>query len=226
MKIKTCIAMLCAAVLVCTAVGCGDKNSGEESSETITISAEAKEKLQAAVDIQPAEVPEGGWTDETLIDVMYINGEKTHFPCSLDDYGEGIEPIRDNAQYFQLNNDGSVDAGLNFYDDFVGVCRVLDCESINEVRTSQLECLSFSYDENAPETYPDIYPISINGVTMGTNYDEVVEKLGLTPISDDLDPYKNDNGTFAFSLNTESFNLLINGTNFKVNYILISLEEE
>lgn len=224
MKTKTYVAMLCAAVLTCAAVGCGDKDTGAESSVTITISAEAKEKLQAAIDIQPTEVPENGWTDETLVDVMYINGEKAHFPCSLDDFGEGFDSIKGDPQYFQLNDDGSVNAGLNFYGDYVGVCRVLDCDNADDVCTSQLKVISFSCDESDSEHCPEIYPISINGVTIGTTYDEVVEKLGLAPISDDFDPYKNDFGNFALSEDTENFRIIINGTNFKVNYILISIE--
>lgn len=225
MRIKKHIAILCAAILAAAAVGCGNKNSGAESSVTITISEEAKEKLQAAIDIQPSEVPEGGWTDETLVDVMYINGEKTHFPSCLDDFGEGFDAIKGNPQYFKLNNDGSVNAGLNFYGDFVGVCSVLDCENADTVCTSRLKAISFSYDESDTENYPEIYPISINGVTIGSTYDDVVEKLGLAPVSDDFDPYKNDFGNFALTVSTENFNLIINGSDFTVNYILISIKE-
>lgn len=225
MKNKTYIAMLCAAVLACAAVGCGDKDSGAESSVTITISDEAKQKLQTAIDIQPSEVPEGGWTDETLVDVIYINGEKAHFPSCLNDFGEGFTAIKDDPSYFKRNNDGSVNAGLNFYGDFVGVCSVLGCENADTVCTSRLKAISFSYDESDTENYPEIYPISINGVTIGTSYDDVVDKLGLTPISDDMDPYKNDFGNFALTVSTENFNLIINGSDFTVNYILISIKE-
>lgn len=54
---------------------------------------------QNSVRQEPAAVPEKGWTDETLLDVIYVNGEKQTLPFTLNDLGEGFDFLTDDKNF-------------------------------------------------------------------------------------------------------------------------------
>lgn len=58
-----------------------------------------RQKLRSVSEQEPAAVPENGWTDETLLDVIYINGEKLTVPFTLNNLGEGFDFLKDDKNF-------------------------------------------------------------------------------------------------------------------------------
>jgi hypothetical protein len=64
------------------------------------------------------------------------------------------------------------------------------------------------------------YPISINGVTIGSDYDEIYEKLGFEASGAGF-PDKNEKGVFTVVGYTDNYRVLFQGANLKVKHISI-----
>lgn len=231
MKTKLAIALLCIALNVPLMGGCGQNNShsanevsivqsGNESSEGIP--EEVKQKLTAVLEKEPVAVPADGWTDAKLLDVIYINGEKLTMPFKVKDLGEGIDIRTDGDNYVSgtsLSGQSSSTATLTYYGTECGIATVREELSPEEFESHGISFISFS--TLSSET-PEIYPISINGVTIGASYDDIVERLGFTVEENQADPNVS-NKSFVVTGYTESYYVRIIGFDATINHITFGL---
>ena len=107
---------LCSVMLVGSVCGCESKNESVNdnsvSTEAAVIPDDVKAKVKEAAFMESVPIPENGWTDETLLDTVRINGEKVEFPFCLNDLGDGFMPIKDEWQYIK-NGEGY--SNINYF---------------------------------------------------------------------------------------------------------------
>ncbi|MCR5539472.1 MAG: hypothetical protein K6F71_01355 [Ruminococcus sp.] len=173
MKFKRSAVVLTAIMMMC-ASGCAnsEKNENADKADKIEKSNSSAVTTTVANTVtmpEPIPVPEGGWTDETIKDVIYINGKKLEFPCTIDDLGDGFEIEPNEEADKEMKEDGSAVYHLNYCGNFVGFVGMRESDKIY--------LLDFDAFDSPIENYPDI-PFSVNGVTIGTPISEVREIMG------------------------------------------------
>lgn len=183
MKRKMIALALCSLMSSYACCGCnpaGNESKNQQTSSARTSDAatagipeDVRAKLQAALDAPPIELPADEWTEETVKDAIYISGEKLKEPLTLRDFGEGLEVRNDETLQFL---EGKVVAYIKYHGLDIATCIVNDCTNFEEIYDCTLSYLDFNYtdEENLIETN---YPISVNGVSMGTSYQVAEEKL-------------------------------------------------
>ncbi|MBR4101594.1 MAG: hypothetical protein IKK51_06935 [Oscillospiraceae bacterium] len=176
-----------------------------------------KVKLQAALDAPPVPIPEEGWTDETLADVIYINGEKMKLSCTVSDFGEGFEIVTDD-EFFYIDDQKTAHGVSQYYDRPIGIFKIRNCTDASDVYKKQYKQIGFFKTENSS----DIFPIALNGITIGSNYEETVKRLGL-----EYEDSTNgaDGSFFMISIDTESISLVVSGTNCTVDKIFMTYKD-
>ena len=107
---------------------------------------------------EPVPIPEGGWTEETILDVTYINGKPLKLPCAFDDLGEGFEYVPDEEADSRMQKFGFASYELKYNGVLVGTVGF----SVESERVT-----GFTFNSRYDEKYPAV-PISVNGVTMGS----------------------------------------------------------
>lgn len=175
--------------------------SGCEKLVETDVSAETKSTIQTVsettnfeniTEIKTIEPPEDGWTLEQLSNYIYINGVNYRYPIKLSDLGKNF-----NADDNMILYKNKLSFGGSVNDD--------------GIYTS----LMFSISGNQSEM-PDNMLININGVTLGTELQDLFLKLGKTELEtqDSLTRviYNVENLTIIFILDEES----------KINIISIS----
>lgn len=228
MKRKIVAVALCSLMSAYACCGCNpagneSKNqqtsSTQESNDTANgIPEDVRAKLQAVLDAPPVPVPEEGWTDETLLDVIYINGEKLQVPFSLESLGEGFDYLTDDDSFLH-KNDGTY-AGITYYGIPCGICSTPITSSVESFRQDTLNMITF--DDLMNEEPIELYPISVNGVTYGTSYDDMVSRLGVTDEERVEDPNTSET-SFQVVEYTESYRILIYGSKAKVRSITLNV---
>lgn len=173
MKLRKTAIVLTAIMMMC-ASGCAnsEKNENADKSDKTEKSNSSVVTTTVANTVsmpEPIPVPEGGWTDETIKDVIYINGKNLQFPCTIDDLGDGFEIELNEEADKEMKEDGSAVYHLNYCGDFVGFVGMRESDKIY--------LLDFDAFDSPIENYPDI-PFSVNGVTIGTPISEVREIMG------------------------------------------------
>ena len=198
--ILTAFMMMCASA--CTN---SDKTEKPEKSESTASSTAETQSTASTVSMpDPVPVPEGGWTDETIKDVIYINGKNLELPCTEDDLGDGfeIEPNEEADKEIEKGRAGIYH--LNYYGYFVGF--------VGKKESNKIYSLDFDAFDSPIEDYPDI-PFSINGVTIGTPFSDVKEIMG-EDFSD-----KGESGLISFR--TEHFWIVMHNIDDKISTIKV-----
>ena len=196
MNLKKSAVILIAIMMACSS-GCGKvDNSGKSEKSSPSSLAQSAASTVSMPD--PVPVPEGGWTDETIKDVIYINGKNLELPCTIDDLGDGFEIEPNEEADKEMKADGSAVYHLNYCGNFVGFAGMRESDKIY--------LLDFDAFDSPIEDYPDI-PFSINGVTIGTPFSEVRERMG-KDFSDEGNPghFKCDFDNFWVSMYDENNN--------------------
>lgn len=184
MKKKIFSVLLCITMLTCSLTGCGAEDDSSVDStveqsqsieyETTEIPIEIKNKLQAARDSEPIMIPADEWTIDTVCSVTYINGEKMSIPCTLRDLGDGFEIMEDEDHEFYFKEESrSANGYLSYYGKEVAGFSVKDCQSVDDVYDSPLNSLLF-INRNGSD---NVFPISVNGVTIGDASDLMIDRL-------------------------------------------------
>lgn len=182
MKRKIVLFMMIATMSL-SMVGCTNNFNSVESSCSTELYEESgfeeipeavKNKLQAAINMEPVTLSSADATDEKVRDLIYINGEKLKDPFTLADFGEGI-CFQEEELILQKSNLYS--SFLKYYNFTFASCIVKDCNSLDEVYESPVEYISFYHDEDT-DIENMIYPISINGVTIGSTLEKFKSSLG------------------------------------------------
>lgn len=213
MKFKRLAVVLTAIMMMC-ASGCtnSEKNENADKADKIEKSNSSAVTTTVANTVtmpEPIPVPEGGWTDETIKDVIYINGKNLQLPCTIDDLGDGFEIVPDKEADKELEEKGSETYKLNYYGYNVGQLYKNESDKILSI---YFEACESETSHNVREDYPDI-PFSINGVTIGTPFSEVKEIMG--------EDFSNKEDLGFISFRTEHFWIVMHGIDDKISSIKI-----
>ncbi|MBQ8966594.1 hypothetical protein [Ruminococcus sp.] len=197
MKATKLTALLMAAVMMMGGAACEHNKKGVPP-------ADAKADFSAP---DPVPVPEGGWTDETLKDVIYINDKNFDLPCTVDDLGDGFEIEPDKEADKELEDKGSASYDLDYYGYNVGYIIKMEKDTISSI---YFESGTFQFSSDVREDYPYV-PFSINGVTIGMPFSEAKEIIGEEYIDEED----------KISLRTEHFWIVIRSCDDKTKSIQV-----
>ena len=223
---RTLALILAAAMLTTGIVGCGDKAETSKSQETAVteeVPENVNKKLTDAINMQAVAVPEGGWTDEALLDVIYINGEKLNIPFTLSKLGEGFGVDTSGENFVQ--RDGKTTAALTYYGMICGLVSTQADTTTDDFASQNLSGITFYKSENDSDSFPEIYPISINGVTIGTKYDDMVTRLGFTVSESSENPNTSDK-SFTVTGMTDNYYVRIIGRKAVIDHITVAPKNE
>ncbi len=205
---KTVLTMLCAALIITPLAGC---SQGKASSDS-----PSAPQTQEVDSPKSAAIPEGGWTDKSLLDVTTINGIKLSQSYTLSDIGDGFG-LATGAGYF-LKGDNRNTATLTYNGKNCGYATVEGDADENTIWQKRVVTISFSRAAEGDPDAPDKFPFSMNGVTVGSSYDDVVSKLGFRSDKADFDPAKSD-ATFSVTGLTDTYYVRMMGSKGVVNSI-------
>ena len=214
--------IIAAATLAACTAGCGDKaeKSGAESTSAVSEVPESVNKeLKEAIEADAVPVPDGGWTDDALLAVTLVNGKKLSIPFTLSDLGEGfgVETSGDN---FMKKESGETTASLTYYGRICGLLTTPADATADNFASQEYSKLTFYKKVSEAEKYPEVYPISMNGVTIGTKYDDMKARLGFT--ADESSGDTNTSGkSFTVTGLTDSYYIRIIGKDAEINHITI-----
>lgn len=206
--------MLVVMMLITLALsGCENFVETDVSAETKSIIQTVSETTNNAniAEIKTIEPPEDGWTWEQLSDVIYINNKKIESDITYQ-FLEDMFTF-ENLTYYKKMSTAS--AFLNYNDKYAfSVAFYYNApQKIN--KNSIVKNLVFSAKMNASDI-PNEKLISINGIGLGNNYEDMILQLGFpTEIDGNTNIYNLEEDTIAFFLDDEKI----------INVISIILEE-
>lgn len=176
---KKLFRLLAVLMLAVSIAGCEKVSGGKESYSQIMDSsgaAEDKKVTEQVADIpkiEPVSIPEGGWTEDTISDVIYINGENVKLPCKFEEFGEGFELSID--EYTSFDN-GYAFVNFKYNDIMIGGMAVDNCTDVDSIKNGKvvsIECVS-DYLEDGSNNF---VPVVVNSVTLGSSKSDVEDYL-------------------------------------------------
>lgn len=178
-------ALLLSAVLLCGMVGCsksGTSSPGSSFGDSRNISAD-----NSIEDFKPVSVPEGGWTAESVIKTICIDGKLLEYPFTIGRLGNDFTINENNTQIFE-----SGAASTILYKDDIPILTIefQNITNYNQINSAKPHGFS-SYYKDSSSIEDDISKVvSINGVRLGASKSEIELVFG-TPdsISDHLLSY-------------------------------------
>ena len=167
-KTAVCIAAA-VSVMLC---GCG-KNSGENGSGNYKPDKKLLERMPAekSEEFVPNDkkeivpIPENGWTSETLNDVIYLKEQKTPIPFPVSELTDGLSA--DMKQYINFGDE--LYTNILYNGEYAMDCHITDTSDEAEI------VLLAEWIGDSSSSGPFLW---INGVTVGSSYDEAVVRLG------------------------------------------------
>ncbi len=181
-------------------------------------------EVTAVTEIETIPVPEGGWTRESLNDVIYINGVNYEFPLTLEKLGEDYEC--DEIAYLNNHSNAFVENGDHKY---LISFNASENDPVNNstVVTSIMTASTFYETVESDENLISKNAISVNGLTLGSSYDEIFDILGEpneVQGGDNKTKNENESQTYVYYLNgTQSYLSVYH--NKEVRIIVIEWEE-
>jgi len=213
---KRVITLLLTLILTLSVTSCEKASeTGDSFSNTFQdseISEQNRETAGSVPDLPEMEiisVPEGGWTEESLKSVIYINGNQIPFPCTINDLGEGFEWDTDDFSVF--HEDESSGVAIMYHDKQFAVAYV-DAKSESELNNGRITAIAY--------TYEGVPLLNINGITKGSSYDEVKEQLG----GIDVEFEQGEKPAFLIQHIINDFSISISGYGDIVDTIIIKSE--
>ena len=187
---KRLLCLTTAVILACSMAGCGDvkdDSSAVDSTAAAAVNTESVETPPELPEIEPVPVPEGGWTEETIQDVIYINGNNVHLPCKFEEFGHGFEISID--EYTNIHEEHNyIFTPFKYNNIMIGTMNVANCTDYDSLKSGDVVC--FTCDSDILEDGSDNrVPISINGVSLGSSKEDVEKYLGfeMTEVVKDSD---------------------------------------
>ncbi len=153
MKKRIFSLFVCAALLMCSAVGCGKGNS-------------------SAAEYKTMEPPEDGWTIEELLSVTYLCGQQLSYPLTLESLGEDFSLNAGEMSYRETEK--SVIAGLLYNGNTCATIWQMSTNKFSEITNDMpidaIEINSFSTGIEQP--------VVINGITFQADAEQVTAAFG------------------------------------------------
>lgn len=198
MKFKN-LALLLTVVLSIVMTGCSDNKKEESMALESNNSNVYFDNLNKHHETIP--VPEKGWTIAELNKVFYVNGNNISIPFVLDDLGEDFAPNEEYWGFSSESNEGS--GSILFNQEIVGSVSIR-ASNIKEVGQGHINIFAIGNFFEEVNCNSLIY---INGITIGSSYDEILEAMGEpSDISDEntyLMYYQCDEYQLSFTIGKE-----------------------
>jgi hypothetical protein len=115
-------------------------------------------------------VPEGGWTAEELEKTIRIDGKAIQIPFTIDSLGDAFDIDETTITFSSASKKAS--GNLTYNKEIVGAFSV-EVDNIDELGQGKILILAFKPFKG---DYSSL--VYINGVTIGSGYDDVLEYLG------------------------------------------------
>lgn len=190
MKTKAIATFLSLLLTIPLLEGCEKRTEAEpvlSAAESQAASAEeipdeVKQKLQAALDADPIMIPAEDWTVDTICQATYFLGKNISVPCTLSDFGDGLELIENDTDCpISYDQDTHIASGfLTYYGTFIGGFVVKDCNSKDDIFHAPIQLLNITFNETDSET---ISPISCNGVGLDDSKEAIEHDLAFMDIT-------------------------------------------
>ncbi len=133
--------------------------------------------LRENLDAPKKEIPEEGWTQKSLMKVIKLGKKEMKFPCTMADLDSLFEYSTDGR--FYVSDDGDVYGDLLYDSCDVGNLKLLDAPDKANYKKGKVKMIMFKAEEYGDDkNWAQVYPISINGVTIGSSAAEIEERLG------------------------------------------------
>ena len=116
------------------------------------------------------DVPEDGWTIEELAKAIRLNGKSIEMPFILDNLGDAFDIDETTITFSSDSKKAS--GNLTYNKEIVGAFSV-EVDNIDELGQGKILILAFK-----PFKVDYSSLVYINGVTIGSGYDDVLEYLG------------------------------------------------
>ncbi len=153
--------------------------TGCSKTEKQKVPDKVKNKISSSTESISFNLSEQDVSPEEMWDTILINGEHVKLPFCINDIGEGFETT-------EINHHNNVLVGkLKYYGKIVAVFGE-SCSNVDEVINKPLASINFVASD-LEEIDKNIWPISINGVTIGSYIDDVRQKLSF--FQEDNDGY-------------------------------------
>lgn len=203
MKRKILCLFLCSIILSGAVCGCGhDKTVIQPSDIVIT-------------DISTEE-----WTTEKLCEAVLINGKNISPICTLREFGDEFEiDTNDELGLVYREDNQSANAGILFSGKRVGGFSVMQCEGEDKVFDSPINSIIFELESDEKIEYP----VSINGVTIGSSSETMLKNLYFMEKSDYS--WDDEKKSYALHYKTTEIDISVFSTENKVDYISIRFEK-
>ena len=201
MKRKILSLFLCSVMLIGSVCGCESKNNLSNSPVITDISAEE-------------------WTTEKLCEAVLINGKNISPICTLHDFGDEFEiDTNDELGLVYREDNQSANARILFNGKRVGGFSVMQCNGEDKVFDSPLNSIIFDIESDEKIEYP----VSVNGVTIGSSSETMLKNLYFMEKSDYS--WDDEEKTYTLDFKTEEFTIKVICRDDCVNHILIRFEK-
>lgn len=160
------------------------------------------------------------WTTEKLCEAVLINGKNISPICTLRDFGDEFEiDTNDELGLVYREDNKSANAGILFSGKRVGYFSVMQCNGEDKVFDSPLNSIIFDLESDEKIEYP----VSINGVTIGSSSETMLKNLYFMNKSDYS--WDDEKKTYTLDFKTEEFTIKVICRDDCVNHILIRFEK-
>lgn len=153
-------------VLLVAMAGC---SSTTDNSNDSMLSSESTQ-FEVNSHYETVAVPEGGWTAEELEKTIRIDGKAIQIPFTIDSLGDAFDIDETTITFSSASKKAS--GNLTYNKEIVGAFSV-EVDNIDELGQGKILILAFK-----PFKVDYSSLVYINGVTIGSGYDDVLEYLG------------------------------------------------
>ncbi|MBR5512838.1 MAG: hypothetical protein IKV85_02480 [Ruminococcus sp.] len=160
------------------------------------------------------------WTTEKLCEAVLINGKNISPICTLHDFGDEFEiDTKDELGLVYREDNQSANAGILFSGKRVGGFSVMQCNGEDKVFDSPLNSIIFDLESDEEIEYP----VSVNGVTIGSSSEIMLKNLYFMEKSDYS--WDDEKKSYALHYKTTEIDISVFSTENKVDYISIRFEK-
>ena len=160
------------------------------------------------------------WTTEKLCEAVLINEKNISPICTLRNFGDEFEiDTNDELGLVYREDNKSANARILFNGKRVGYFSVMQCEGEDKVFDSPLNSIIFDLESDEKIEYP----VSVNGVTIGSSSETMLKNLYFMEKSDYS--WDDEKKTYTLDFKTEEFTIKVICRDDCVNHISIRFEK-
>lgn len=219
-----------------------EPSAGTETGTTVSYEPEegpAETELQRRIGVihalEPQPIPDEGWTDETLLPLISIGGAPASLPFALSDLLFGYEITGEHAEYYTEHADEVFTQWLVFAENQCYAHNIFgELEILPRVETHNPQLPDGADDDElelevswcVPAADDSVrYPFSVNCVTIGSSYQDLLERIGLSEQDSLYEPDDSDESEpdwFTVHCSTESVNIVFWGSQNVVRTVYLT----